>query len=68
MDQVTQHNAAKAAQSADSAEQMREQADVLSQVVLDLVRVLEGGEGGQEAPPALEGPEEEETKLLPHNG
>ncbi|MBI4798862.1 MAG: methyl-accepting chemotaxis protein, partial [Desulfarculus sp.] len=66
VDQVTQRNAGQAAQSADSAEQMRGQAEVLSQVVLDLVKVLEGGTDGQGQPPALEGPEEREPKLLSH--
>ncbi len=67
VDQVTQRNAGEAAQSADNAEQMRHQAQVLSQVVVDLVRVLEGGDGqgGQEPSPELE-EEAPEPKLLPH--
>ncbi len=49
VDQVTQRNAAEAGQSAKAAEDMRQQADELAQVALDLFRVLEGREHGSGA-------------------
>ena len=52
VDQVTQRNAAEASQSADSAQQMAEQAVVLDKVSQDLVRVLQGGGGKKGGKPA----------------
>jgi methyl-accepting chemotaxis protein len=66
VDQVTQRNAGEAAQSAESAEQMSHQAQVLSQVVLDLVRVLEGGTQSGPQPGEDYEDEAQEPKLLPH--
>jgi methyl-accepting chemotaxis protein len=66
VDQVTQRNAGEAAQSAESAEQMSHQAQVLSQVVLDLVRVLEGGVQADPRPGDDYEDEAQEPKLLSH--
>jgi methyl-accepting chemotaxis protein len=60
MDTVTQRTAGEASQSAEAAEGMRTQAEVLREVTGDLVKVLEGATRG----PALPAPDE--RKLLAH--
>jgi methyl-accepting chemotaxis protein len=63
MDMVTQRTANEATQSAESADQMRGQAEALREVTGDLIKVLDGASPGQngahqEAPKALPEPQE----------
>jgi methyl-accepting chemotaxis protein len=62
MDSVTQRTAGEANQSADAAEGMRTQAEVLRDVTGDLVKVLEGAAHAQSRAALPAGPEE--PKLL----
>ncbi len=64
MDAVTQRTAGEANQSAEAAQGMGAQAEVLKEVTGDLVKVLEGGRAGADMP-ALES--RQEVKLLAGN-
>ena len=62
VDAVTQRNATEATQTAEVSQQMLAQASSLSQVVLDLGQVLEGG-----AKPSLDQPDQQQPRLLTAN-